>query len=131
MSSTNEKTHVSQKSEIEVLREKLAKKEAEMQAQKDALKAKMSELREQAKALKEEERKAKAELKAQEAKERAKKLAKALKSQGQGSKRNLTEEVRQAMLEGKTIDQMVDELGVERKAILDRRWLIEKKAGLR
>ena len=131
MSSTNEKVHVSQKSEIEVLREKLAKKEAEMQAQKDALKAKMSELREQAKALKEEEKKAKAELKAQEAKERAKKLAKALKSQGQGAKRNLTEEVRQAMLEGKTVDQMVQELDVERKAILDRRWLIEKKAGLR
>jgi outer membrane murein-binding lipoprotein Lpp len=131
MSSTNEKAHVAQKSEIEILREKLAKKEAEMQAQKDALKAKMSELREQAKALKEEERRAKAELKAQEAKERAKKLAKALKSQGQGAKRNLTEEVRQAMLEGKTVDQMVEELGVERKAILDRRWLIEKKAGLR
>jgi septal ring factor EnvC (AmiA/AmiB activator) len=131
MSSTNEKAQVAQKSEIEVLREKLAKKEAEMQAQKEALKAKMSELREQAKALKEEERKAKAELKTQEAKERAKKLAKALKSQGQGAKRNLTEEVRQAMLAGKTIDQMVEELGVERKAILDRRWLIEKKAGLR
>lgn len=122
---------VEQKSEIELLKEKLAKKEAEMQAQKEALKAKMSELREQAKALKEEEKKAKAELKAQEAQERAKKLAKALASQGQGAKRNLTEEIRQAMLAGKTVDQMVDELGVERKAILDRRWLIEKKAGLR
>lgn len=131
MSSTNEKAQVAQKSEIEVLREKLAKKEAEMQAQKDALKAKMSELKEQAKVLREEERRARAELKAQEAKERAKKLARALKSQNQGSKRNLTEEIRQAMLAGKTVDQMVDELGVERKAILDRRWLIEKKAGLR
>lgn len=131
MSSTNEKTQVSQKSEIEILKEKLAKKEAEMQAQKEVLKAKMKELKEQAKALKEEEKKAKAELKEQEAKERAKKLAKALASQGQGGKRNLTEEIRQAMLAGKTVDQMVQELGVERKAILDRRWLIEKKAGLR
>lgn len=131
MSNKSGKAQVAQKSEIDVLREKLAKKEAEMQAQKDALKAKMSELREQAKALREEEKKAKAELKAQEAKERAKRLAKALKSQGQGAKRNLTEEVRQAMLEGKTVDQMVQELDVERKAILDRRWLIEKKAGLR
>lgn len=131
MSSTNEVAQVAKKSEIEVLKEKLAKKEAEMQAQKDALKAKMSELKEQAKVLKEEEKKAKAELKAQEAKERAKALAESLKAQGQGAKRNLTEEVRQAMLEGKTVDQMVQELGVERKAILDRRWLIEKKAGLR
>ena len=131
MSNKNEVAKVAQKSEIEVLKEKLAKKEAEMQAQKDALKAKMSELKEQAKALKEEERKAKAELKVQEAKERAKALAESLKAQGQGAKRNLTEEIRQAMLEGKTVDQMVQELGVERKAILDRRWLIEKKAGLR
>jgi outer membrane murein-binding lipoprotein Lpp len=131
MSNKNEVAQVAQKSEIEVLKEKLAKKEAEMQAQKDALKAKMSELKEQAKALKEEERRAKAELKAQEAKERAKALAESLKAQGQGTRRNLTEEVRQAMLEGKTVDQMVKELGVERKAILDRRWLIEKKAGLR
>ncbi len=131
MSNKSGKAQVAQKSEIDVLREKLAQKEAEMQAQKDALKAKMRELQEQAKALREEEKKAKAELKAQEAKERAKRLAKALKSQGQGAKRNLTEEVRQAMLEGKTVDQMVQELDVERKAILDRRWLIEKKAGLR
>ncbi len=131
MSNKNDVAKKAQKSEIEVLKEKLAQKEAEMQAQKDALKAKMRELQEQAKALREEEKKAKAELKAQEAKERAKRLAKALKSQGQGAKRNLTEEVRQAMLEGKTVDQMVQELDVERKAILDRRWLIEKKAGLR
>lgn len=131
MSSKNEVAQVAQKSEIEVLKEKLAKKEAEMQAQKEALRAKMIELREQAKALKKEERRAKAELKAQEAKERAKALAESLKAQGQGAKRNLTEEVRQAMLAGKTVDQMVQELGVERKAILDRRWLIEKKAGLR
>ena len=131
MSNKNEVAKVAQKSKIEVLKEKLAKKETELQAQKEALKAKMSELKEQAKALKEEERKAKAELKVQEAKERAKALAESLKAQGQGAKRNLTEEIRQAMLEGKTVDQMVQELGVERKAILDRRWLIEKKAGLR
>lgn len=131
MSNKSDKAQVAQKSEIDVLREKLAKKEAEMQAQKDALKAKMRELQEQAKALKEEEKKAKAELKAQEAKERAKALAESLKAQGQSAKRNLTEEIRQAMLKGKTVDQMVQELKVERKAILDRRWLIEKKAGLR
>ncbi len=99
---------MSNKNEIEVLKEKLAQKEAEMKAQKEALKAKMEELKAQAKA-----------------------LAKSLKAQGQGAKRNLTEEIRQAMLKGKTVDQMVQELKVERKAILDRRWLIEKKAGLR
>jgi len=131
MSNKKVLAQVEQKSGIEVLKEKLAKKEAEMQAQKDALRAKMSELRDQAKALKEEERRAKAELKIQEAKERAKALAESLKAQGQGTKRNLTEEIRQAMLEGKTVDQMVQDLKVERKAILDRRWLIEKKAGLR
>jgi len=131
MSNKKVLAQVEQKSGIEVLKEKLAKKEAEMQAQKDALRAKMSELRDQAKALKEEERRAKAELKIQEAKERAKALAESLKAQGQGAKRNLTEEIRQAMLEGKTVDQMVQDLKVERKAILDRRWLIEKKAGLR
>ena len=39
---------------------------------------------------------------------------------------NMTENIRRCMLEGKLVDEMVEELGYGRKAILDRRWLIIK-----
>lgn len=120
-----------EKTEIQVLKEKLAKMEEERKAQMDALKAKMKELNEEAKALKEQEKEAKAKIKAEEAKTRAKNLASSLAMQNETKRPNLTEAIKQMMLQGKTVDEMVVALGVERKAILDRRWLIEKRAGLR
>lgn len=91
----------------------------------------MNELKDQIAKLKEVEKaqeKAKKEL---ESKERAKEIAKALSNQTKVQKRNLTEEIRKCMLKGMTVDEMMTKLNVSRKSILDRRWLIEKAAGLR
>jgi hypothetical protein len=96
----------------------------------EELRKKSAELKAQQEALREKEREIKAQVKKEESKIRAQKLAEALKNQ-KVSKRNLTQEVRECMLKGMTVDEMMETLKVERKAILDRKWLIEKKAEIR
>ena len=44
---------------------------------------------------------------------------------------NKTQVIREMLVEGMTIDMMVEKTGWARKSILDRVWLIEKRLGLR
>jgi F0F1-type ATP synthase membrane subunit b/b' len=130
MSNKNVEVKKKVKEDLSSLKDQIAKMQADHKAQVDALKVKSEELRAQAKELKAKEKAAKAELKKEEALSRAKVLKETM-AKGQTSKRNLTQEVRELMMDGKTVDEMVEILKVGRKDILDRRWLIEKKAGLR
>jgi chromosome segregation ATPase len=130
MSNKNVEVKKEVKEDLSSLKDRIAKMQADHKAQVDALKAKSEELKAQAKELKAKEKAAKAELKKEEALKRAKVLKEAM-ANGQASKRNLTQEIRELMMDGKTVDEMVEILKVDRKSILDRRWLIEKKAGLR
>jgi chromosome segregation ATPase len=130
MSNKNVEVKKEVKEDLSSLKDRIAKMQADHKAQVDALKAKSEELKAQAKELKAKEKAAKAELKKEEALKRAKVLKEAM-ANGQALKRNLTQEIRELMMDGKTVDEMVEILKVDRKSILDRRWLIEKKAGLR
>lgn len=126
------KSKTSEMSELEILKVKLEKLDSERKAQMAELKTKTEELKTQSKKLKEEEKAMKLEMKTQEAKNRSIMLAESLKNQSKEEKRNLTAEIRNLMLEGKTVDEMMTILDITvRKDILDRRWLIEKRAGLR
>jgi transposase len=119
-------------SELEALKAKIAQMNEEHQtALSSALRAK-EEAELKIKELKGLEKEELEKIKALEAKTRAKSLAEALKKQETAEpKRNLTQAIRELMLEEKTVDEMMVVLGVSRKEILDRRWLIEKRAGLR
>ena len=121
-----------QMSELDALKLRVASMQSEYQAALDsALKAK-EEAEQKIKELKGLEKEEIEKAKALEAKERAKALATALKNQETAEpKRNLTQAIRELMLKEKTVDEMMQTLGVTRKEILDRRWLIEKRAGLR
>jgi F0F1-type ATP synthase membrane subunit b/b' len=116
---------------IEDLKNKVEEAQRAHKEKLEELKEQMAKLREEAKALKDEEKKRKEKEKKLEAKEKAEKLAKFLKSQENKPKRNLTQEIRDLMVQGKTVDEMVEILNVPRKSILDRKWLIEKSLGLR
>ena len=64
--------------------------------------------------------------------ERAAKIAQVMNSAELAApKVNLTEKIRQLMKCGLTDMQMAAELGVTKKAIIDRRWRVEKALGLR
>ena len=96
-----------------------------LQEQMEALKGQIAKLREEQKAQVKS-------LKEEEAKFKAQSIAKALASQvNNGSKRNITAEVRECMTKGMTVDEMMKKLELPRKSILDRRWLVEKSLGLR
>ena len=116
---------------LEALTQKLEAMKAEMEAKKAEIKEQMDALKSEAKKLREEEKAAKAEAKELEAKERSAKLKEAMANGVIEAKVNKTEKIREMLLKDMTIDMMVEETGWNRKSILDRVWLIEKKLGIR
>lgn len=114
---------------IEQMKSEMAQAMAELEAKKAEMAAMLKAVKEEQAKLKDQEKEAKAKMKAEEARLRAERMRAMLS--GSEVKVNMTERIRQLLLQGKTTDEIQAETGYERKAILDRVWLIEKKLGIR
>ena len=117
-------------STLEVLKAQMAQAAKEMAEKKLQLAEAMKKLKEESKKLADQEKEAKVAEKKVEAEKRAEAMRKALEF-GTIEKVNMTEEIRRRLLRGQTIDEMQAKTGWNRKSILDRVWLIEKKLGIR
>lgn len=115
---------------LEALKAQMAQAAQEMAAKKLELANAMKAMKEEAKKLKDEEAELKVQAKKAEAEKRAEAMRKALEA-GTVGKVNMTEEIRTRLLKGQDIDTIQAETGWNRKSILDRVWLIEKKLGIR
>lgn len=116
---------------LEALKAQMAQAAQEMAAKKLELAEALKSLKEEQKKLADLEKQNKEEAKRAEAEARAKKMAEALKAGGAETKVNMTEEIRTRLLNGQDIDTIQKETGWNRKSILDRVWLIEKKLSIR
>ena len=115
---------------LEILKAQLAESAKQMAEKKLELAQAMKSLKEESQKLKDQEAEAKAQAKKAEAENRAKAMRQALEL-GTVGKVNMTEEIRTRLLKGQDIDTIQAETGWNRKSILDRVWLIEKKLGIR
>lgn len=116
---------------LEILKQEMIKSVTEMNEKKLQLKNALNSLKEEQKKLADLEKQNKLNLKKIEAENRVKRMNEALKNGNIESKVNMTEEIRTRLLKGQDIDQIQKETGWNRKSILDRVWLIEKKLGIR
>lgn len=110
---------------IEKRKVEMAEMKAAMAKKQEELKAEMAKMKAEAKELAEKAKKEEAKLKAKEAKEEAKDWAERMKLVFK-PKMNMTEHIRQLMMEAKTKEQIVEETGYSAKAVTDRMWLIIK-----
>ena len=115
---------------LELLKSQLAESAKQMAEKKLELATAMKALKEESQKLKDQEAEAKAQAKKAEAANRAEAMRAALEA-GTVGKVNMTEEIRTRLLKGQDIDTIQAETGWNRKSILDRVWLIEKRLGIR
>lgn len=116
---------------LEVLKAQMAEASKAMELKKLELAEAMKSLKLESQKLKDREKEQKEVAKKLEAEKRAEAMKIALEAGGMGAKVNMTEEIRTRLMSGQDINTIQAETGWNRKSILDRVWLIEKKLGIR
>jgi len=115
---------------LEILKSQLAESAKQMNEKKLELANAMKLLKEESQKLKDIEKEEKENIRKLESENRAK-MMKEMLEKGTIGKVNMTEEIRTRLLKGQDIDTIQTETGWNRKSILDRVWLIEKKLRIR
>lgn len=117
--------------QIAEMRQAMEDAKLAMVMKKAELAEQMAELKNKALELKIEAAAAAEEMKTAQAEERAAKLREAMEAKGLVAKVNKTQIIKEHLLAGRTIDEIVELEGYSRKEISDRTWQIEKALGLR